>query len=99
MLIDYGETSLIGTVYLMGSMYSTYYNDIVGLTISIKQGDPNNHLETQCKNKVNGSGFYHCGANGQILILSMEGEYKSFTICEVAIYSEYNIISAVSDSE
>ena len=60
--IDYDESKPITTVYLMGTMYQGLYNDIVGIEMFVT--DAGTEIYTQCMDKVDGSGFYHCGATG-----------------------------------
>ena len=80
----------------MGTLKPDLYNDLIGIEISVWSNDEDTN--TQCMDKVDGSGFYHCGAIGEYLTLWKEGLNESFTICEVFVYEETNIISVVAES-
>ena len=48
-----------------------------------------------CHDRVDGSGFYHCGYEGQHLQILTQNTYDpSFTICQVGIYIESNLLAA-----
>ena len=69
-------------------MHSDTAGDLTGIDLFVKQGN----RYQKCQDEVEGSGFYHCGYYGRYLKFVQYAEVSSFTICEVSVYTEYNLM-------
>ena len=53
-----------------------------------------NGIRQKCIDYVDGSGFYHCGYDGQHLQIYAQVASARFTLCQVGIYQESNLLAA-----
>ena len=80
---DYGSQQTITTVYIMASAFTgeTWPGTIVSLYVVSSAG-----VRQKCIDYVDGSGFYHCGYDGQHLQIYAQVASAKFTLCQVGIY-------------
>ena len=89
----FGSMQQINTIYLMGSVMNN--DDLVGARMFLY--DDTNSVITSCGSSgaisIDGSGFYSCNTQAKTIAVDKPAYGGKFTICDLTIYEEENLIS------
>ena len=93
--IDYGEVKNIKTIFLLG--YQDGVEEKTWTNLQVFAHTVEDEYSVQCPVNPSQTGFYDCQADAQYVTLAQFDENAEFTICEVAVYEEVNIVGNVRD--